>query len=402
MNKFFYLYTIFYVFLFITQPSFAANTIIQRPPAKRNLFGSIDNEEPNQPESGPPQKAQKTKLEQKAQKTNLEEEDISFPKAFDLGSGQVENLGTDFSALPLPMDLPCPLTFTNSSPSGRSYTPKTPGKRSPPTINEIEKALNGSYSEVTLLGRGDEATVVSVINNEDGNTHALKVSRKKKKLKNESALVAELPENAHLLKYSLKWETDKLHFFQMPVFKSDLQKYLKGCREAGEAIDEKTLWNFIQDIATGLAELAKLNYVHRDLKPANLLLDENDHIHIADWGLLIKCPSGFIVDFGEDGEGKYCAQELLEDGLVSHKVDIASFGFILLELASLNNLPTDEDSWKKLRCEQNFVMTNYLNHLSYSFELKNLITRMIDFKAENRPAAQEILDIAKKELAKAE
>ena len=41
---------------------------------------------------------------------------------------------------------------------------------------------------------------------------------------------------------------------------------------------------FIAEIVLGLEQLHKINYVHRDLKPANILVAENCHLKLCDFG----------------------------------------------------------------------------------------------------------------------
>ncbi len=54
-----------------------------------------------------------------------------------------------------------------------------------------------------------------------------------------------------------------------------------------DVVDEKTVWRFIRDVASGLAYLhnRKEPVIHQDIKPANILIDDSKNFLITDFGL---------------------------------------------------------------------------------------------------------------------
>ncbi|RDX74934.1 Receptor-like protein kinase ANXUR2, partial [Mucuna pruriens] len=92
-------------------------------------------------------------------------------------------------------------------------------------------------------------------------------------------------------------------------------------------------------VARGLHYLhagAKRTIIHRDIKPSNILLDDNMHPKLSDFGVSVQGarfmskPKPIQVDVA--GTLGYVAREHLVDGTISDKTDVFSFGVVLLEL----------------------------------------------------------------------
>lgn len=76
-------------------------------------------------------------------------------------------------------------------------------------------------------------------------------------------------------------------------------------------------------------------YIHRDIKPANILIDNNFHAKVADFGLTklaevgnASLPTRLVGTFG------YMPPEYAQFGDVSPKIDVFAFGVVLFELIS--------------------------------------------------------------------
>ncbi|CAM8881996.1 unnamed protein product [Rhodiola kirilowii] len=90
------------------------------------------------------------------------------------------------------------------------------------------------------------------------------------------------------------------------------------------------------DVARGveyLHSLAHQSFVHRDLKPSNILLGDDMRAKVADFGLVRLAPDG-KMSFATKLAGTfgYLAPEYAVTGRVTTKVDVFSFGVILMEL----------------------------------------------------------------------
>jgi len=77
---------------------------------------------------------------------------------------------------------------------------------------------------------------------------------------------------------------------------------------------------------------SKPRVVHRDLKSLNLLVDENYHVKVADFGLSKTSVTGNTLN-SKVGSLNWCAPEiLLQSQPYTDKADVYSFGMVLWEL----------------------------------------------------------------------
>ncbi|CAN6452189.1 unnamed protein product [Victoria cruziana] len=100
-------------------------------------------------------------------------------------------------------------------------------------------------------------------------------------------------------------------------------------------------WNLRMKIAEGAAK--GLEYLHdqanppviyRDFKASNILLDENYHPKLSDFGLAKLGPTDehSHVSTRVMGTYGYCAPEYARTGQLTNKSDVYSFGVVLLEI----------------------------------------------------------------------
>jgi serine/threonine protein kinase len=85
-------------------------------------------------------------------------------------------------------------------------------------------------------------------------------------------------------------------------------------------------------IADGMAYLHSCSCIHRDMKSENILLDENKHPVICDFGSSRTAALQEELRTGDIGTPNYMAPEFIRTEPYTHKVDVYSYGLLLWEL----------------------------------------------------------------------
>ncbi|TYG82923.1 hypothetical protein ES288_D01G128000v1 [Gossypium darwinii] len=102
-------------------------------------------------------------------------------------------------------------------------------------------------------------------------------------------------------------------------------------------------WEVRFKMATAVAEALKYlhnecypHVIHRDVKSSNILLSDDFQPQLSDFGLAIWGPMDAtnMIDSNVVGTFGYIAPEYFMEGRVSDKIDVYSFGIVLLELLS--------------------------------------------------------------------
>jgi len=145
--------------------------------------------------------------------------------------------------------------------------------------------------------------------------------------------------------------------------------------------------HFFHMIVSGVEYCHYHNVVHRDLKPENLLLDTDNNIKLADFGLSNVIHDGDFLRTS-CGSPNYAAPEVISGNLYAGtEVDVWSCGVILYALLC-GTLPFDDESipnlFKKIKSGM-YSLPSHLSQLS-----RDLILRMLVVDPMKRITVPEI------------
>lgn len=178
-------------------------------------------------------------------------------------------------------------------------------------------------------------------------------------------------------------------------------------------------WNLRLKIALGAAEGLtylheglELQVIYRDFKTSNVLLDDDFHPKLSDFGLAREGPAGdkTHVSTAVVGTYGYAAPDYIETGHLTTKSDVWSFGVVLYELltgrrALDRNRPTNEQKlldWVKQFPIENKRFNMIMDpRLKYQYSLKSarevakLANSCLVKQGKQRPKMSEVVEVLK-------
>ncbi|KAM5580802.1 putative receptor-like protein kinase [Rosa sericea] len=203
-------------------------------------------------------------------------------------------------------------------------------------------AATNNFSEANKLGEGGFGPVYKGILNENQEIAIKRLSKKSgqgyQEFMNELKLIAKLQHNnlVRLLGCCIEEEEMILIYEYMP--NRSLDKFLFDPRE-NIKLDWGKRCRIIEGTAQGVLYIHKhsrLKIIHRDLKASNVLLDEEMNPKISDFGMA----KIFEINQTEANTNRvvgtygYMSPEYARYGHFSEKLDVFSFGVLLLEIVS--------------------------------------------------------------------
>ncbi|OIT01965.1 PREDICTED: receptor protein kinase TMK1-like [Nicotiana attenuata] len=208
---------------------------------------------------------------------------------------------------------------------------------------QVLRTVTNNFSEDNILGRGGFGTVYKG-ELHDGTKIAVKrmeggviTGKGLNEFKSEIAVLTKVRHRhlVALLGYCLDGNEKLLVYEYMP--QGTLSSHLFNWAEEGlKPLEWTNRLTIALDVARGveyLHSLAHQSFIHRDLKPSNILLGDDMRAKVADFGLVRLAPEGKgSIETRIAGTFGYLAPEYAVTGRVTTKVDVFSFGVILMEL----------------------------------------------------------------------
>lgn len=178
--------------------------------------------------------------------------------------------------------------------------------------------------------------------------------------------------------------------------KRSLRQTLLGKLSDSEHIDWPTRFKIATGTARGLQYLHnefKPQILHGDIKASNILLDSNLDAKIADFGLVKLCPDD-KTNFTKNLAGTmgYMAPEYIMRGQLTEKVDVFSFGVLLMEIVT-GKLTTSRSRSGTMFFLLDEVRNAYIKALETSNE--EHLLRLVDARLVGKYDRDEVLRVLK-------
>ncbi|XP_061374579.1 receptor protein kinase TMK1-like [Gastrolobium bilobum] len=265
---------------------------------------------------------------------------------------------------------------------------------------QVLREVTNNFSEENILGKGGFGTVYKG-ELHDGTKIAVKRMQSgmvDEKGQNEfMAEIAVLTKVRHrhlvaLLGYCLDGNEKLLVYEYMP--QGALSKHLFNWKVEGiKPLEWKTRLSIALDVARGveyLHGLAQQIFIHRDLKPSNILLGDDMRAKVSDFGLVRLAPEGktsFQTRLA--GTFGYLAPEYAATGRLTTKVDVYSFGVILMEMM------TGRKALDESQSEENIHLVTWFRRMLLNKDsIRTIIDPTIEVDEETLASISTVAELA--------
>ncbi|XP_018675641.2 receptor protein kinase TMK1-like [Musa acuminata AAA Group] len=265
---------------------------------------------------------------------------------------------------------------------------------------QVLRAATRNFAPENVLGRGGFGVVYR------GELHdgtAIAVKRTESAVRSDKALdefqaeIAVLSKVRHrhlvsILGYAVEDNERLLVYEYMP--QGALSRHLFQWREHQiEPLSWKKRLNIALDVARGIEYLhnfANHCFIHRDLKSSNILIGDDYRAKVSDFGLAKLAPDGKkSMATKLAGTFGYLAPEYAVTGKVTTKVDVFSFGVVLMEL--LTGLKALDETRPD---ESRYLASWFIKMKSSTENLKSIIDPSLAITDEAFDAVRAMAELA--------
>ncbi|KHM99461.1 Putative receptor protein kinase TMK1 [Glycine soja] len=265
---------------------------------------------------------------------------------------------------------------------------------------QVLREVTNNFSEGNILGRGGFGTVYK------GELHdgtKIAVKRMESGMMGEKGLTEFESEIAVLTRvrhrhlvalegHCLDGNERLLVYEYMP--QGPLSKHLFEWKEEGLLpLEWKRRLSIALDVARGveyLHGLAQQIFIHRDIKPSNILLGDDMRAKVSDFGLVRLAPEGKAsFETRLAGTFGYLAPEYAVTGRVTTKVDVYSYGVILMEMI------TGRKAIDNSQPEENVHLVTWFRRMLLNKDsFTKLIDPIMDVDEETLPSFRTVAELA--------
>ncbi|EXJ87951.1 AGC/PDK1 protein kinase [Capronia coronata CBS 617.96] len=221
-----------------------------------------------------------------------------------------------------------------------------------PVLKAVKKGVK-DFTFGQTLGEGSYSTVLAATDRQSGKKYAIKVLDKRhiikeKKVKYvniEKDTLNRLTDHPGVVRLYYTFQDERSLYFVLDLCPGG---ELLGVLKRMSTFDEECTRFYGAQILDTVEYMHSRGVIHRDLKPENLLLDENMHIKVTDFGTAKLLPEKKNIDGRRDfepdsnseetransfvGTAEYVSPELLMDKNACKASDLWAFGCIIYQL----------------------------------------------------------------------
>ncbi|RMZ93141.1 calcium calmodulin-dependent kinase kinase 1, partial [Brachionus plicatilis] len=145
-------------------------------------------------------------------------------------------------------------------------------------------------------------------------------------------------------------------------------------------LSEEDAWKYFRDLVLGVEYLHYQKIIHRDIKPSNLLLGDDGHIKIADFGVSNEFDGDDALISNSLGTPAFLPPEAITENSISwlgKPLDIWAMGITLYTFV-FGICPFQDENIASLRSKILIKNVVFPEEIKISFLLKDLILRLLN------------------------
>eukprot|EP01083_Nonionella_stella_P118641 354250_1 len=261
-------------------------------------------------------------------------------------------------------------------------------------LQQSNAHLAKRYTKTKVIGRGTYGTVYKGLDNESGETVAIKVIDLDSTEDDINDIMKEI---IALRECDSKYVTQYFHSFNIGPELWIVMEYLGGgsIHDFLDAkhkigIDEQHISIVVREVVMGLSYIHSLMKIHRDIKAANILLTSNGEVKLADFGVVGQLTETMDKRMTLIGSPYWMAPEVVMGGGYDQSADVWSLGVTAIEMAMgappYSSLPPYPAMLKITQQDPPNVPES-----KFSVEFRDFIRQCLIKDVEKRPRINELL-----------
>jgi len=256
------------------------------------------------------------------------------------------------------------------------------------TKDQGNRVTLDDFEILKVLGRGAFGKVMLVEKKDNKQVYALKSMHKEDIIDKDQIehtkterFVLEKSKSSFLVSLEYAFQTPSKVFFVMKFMKGgELFQHLKVAKR----FEEERAKFYVAEILLGLEYLHNLGVIYRDLKPENVLMDEDGHICITDFGMAKQLKKGELT-YSFVGTPEYLAPEIVRGEGHGQPADWWALGILAYEmLVGLPPFYNRERNTEKMFAAIQSKEVTFSAKVTLSADAKDFILRLLKKNADER------------------